>query len=201
VFAFHAFQSGFHQFIRLSGVWAGEAFETAPRFETDSRQITPKHHAKPAIIRDQRTRSVNKTDNLTKSAKPPPPFKSGRPSNSKRLLNLRFCQAESLDVLKEITRKEVRARVRHAHRRAVHLQVRITAGTTRRARHRGDAALGRAVSALWLSADPDLSQARGPRDEYRPGAPAVAPGGVTGPAASPATSYGPQAIHATLAWI
>jgi hypothetical protein len=41
--------------------------------ETNSRQITPKHHGKPAIIRDQRTRPVNKIDNFTKSAKPPSP--------------------------------------------------------------------------------------------------------------------------------
>ena len=40
---------------------------------TDSRQITPKHQGKPTIIRDQRTRPVNKIDNLTKSAKPPSP--------------------------------------------------------------------------------------------------------------------------------
>ena len=43
------------------------------RIETNSRQITPKHDGKPAIIRDQRTRPVNKIDNLTKSAKPPSP--------------------------------------------------------------------------------------------------------------------------------
>jgi hypothetical protein len=41
--------------------------------KTNSRQITPKHHGKPAIIRDQRTRPVNKIDNLAKSAKPPSP--------------------------------------------------------------------------------------------------------------------------------
>jgi hypothetical protein len=41
--------------------------------ETDSRQITPKHQGKPAIIRDQRTRPVNNIHNLTKSAKPPSP--------------------------------------------------------------------------------------------------------------------------------
>jgi hypothetical protein len=41
--------------------------------ETDSRQLTPKHHGKPAIIQDQRTRPVNKIDDLAKSAKPPSP--------------------------------------------------------------------------------------------------------------------------------
>jgi hypothetical protein len=43
------------------------------RFETDSRQITPKHQGTPAIIPDQRTRPANKIDNLAKSAKPPSP--------------------------------------------------------------------------------------------------------------------------------
>jgi hypothetical protein len=41
--------------------------------ETNSRQIAPKHHGKPAIIRDQKTRPVNKIDNFAKSAKPPSP--------------------------------------------------------------------------------------------------------------------------------
>jgi hypothetical protein len=38
-----------------------------------SRQITPKHQGRPAIIEDQRTRPVNKIDNPAKSPKPPSP--------------------------------------------------------------------------------------------------------------------------------
>jgi hypothetical protein len=41
--------------------------------ETNSRQLTPKHQGKAAIIRDQRTRPVNTIHNLPKSAKPPSP--------------------------------------------------------------------------------------------------------------------------------
>ncbi len=46
--------------------------------ETNSRQMTPKHHGRPAIIRDQRTRPVNKIDHFAKSANLHPRFKSGR---------------------------------------------------------------------------------------------------------------------------
>jgi len=53
---------------------AGRVCGSAPTVvETDSRQVTPKHQGKPGIIRDQRTRPVNKIDNLAKSAKPPSP--------------------------------------------------------------------------------------------------------------------------------
>jgi len=41
--------------------------------ETDSRQLTPKHDGRPAIIRDQRTRPANNIDNCSESAKPPSP--------------------------------------------------------------------------------------------------------------------------------
>ena len=53
--------------------WGGTSGEALFELETNSRRITPKHHGKPAIIRDQRTRPVNKIDNLAKSAKPPSP--------------------------------------------------------------------------------------------------------------------------------
>ena len=41
----------------------------AIELETNSRQITPKHHGKPTIIRDQRTRPVNKIDNFDEICK------------------------------------------------------------------------------------------------------------------------------------
>ena len=56
---------------------------TTGRPETNSRQLTPKHQGKPAIIRDQRTRPVNNIHNLTKSAKPPSPVQiRAAPPNS-----------------------------------------------------------------------------------------------------------------------
>ena len=49
-------------------MWPGYGRGRAARdrrsaFETDARQLTPKHHGKPTILRDQRTRPVNKIDN------------------------------------------------------------------------------------------------------------------------------------------
>jgi hypothetical protein len=42
-------------------------------FETNARQLTPKHGGRLATIRDQRTRPLNNIDNFAKSAKPPSP--------------------------------------------------------------------------------------------------------------------------------
>jgi hypothetical protein len=55
------------------GRCAGRNLGSGLELETNSRQLTPKHDGKPAIIRDQRTRPVNKIDNPAESAKPPSP--------------------------------------------------------------------------------------------------------------------------------
>jgi hypothetical protein len=57
--------------VKVNSAENGVSAET--RVETVSRQITPKHQGRPAIIRDQRTRPVNNIHTLTKSAKPPSP--------------------------------------------------------------------------------------------------------------------------------
>ena len=53
--------------------------ELSGGIETVSRQVMPKHQGRPAVIRDQGTKPANEIDNLTKSAKPPPPFGSDSP--------------------------------------------------------------------------------------------------------------------------
>jgi hypothetical protein len=53
----------------VPGQSLGSGVGTRDEFETASAQ----HQGKPAIIRDQRTRPVNKIDNFAKSAKPPSP--------------------------------------------------------------------------------------------------------------------------------
>src|SRR6185436_20129600 len=66
-------------------------------------------------------------------------------------------------------------RVRLTLRRPLDPGVPIAARRAGRASRGGDAPLGGAVSAVWLSPDSDLSEARGPRDEYRSDPPLVAP--------------------------
>ena len=57
------------------------------------------------------------------------------------------------------------------------------------------ATLAGAVSAVRLSDDPDLPGARGPRDERRPDASAVAPGGAAGAATAARAGAWPPAAH------
>ena len=109
-----------------------------------------------------------------------------------------------IDVLKEITRKKwwrTRApaagrvypitrsvrppRVRRTLGGAVDLGLSVAAGGAGCPRSDRDAPIGGPVSPLWVSPDPDLPETRGARDEPRSHASALAPGGVTGPAAAP----------------
>jgi putative transposase len=108
-----------------------------------------------------------------------------------------------LDVLKEITRKSGRRTCAPAagrrRRRAwpveppcvrlalggpVDIRLRISAEGARCPGDGCDARLGRSVSALWLSGDPDLPPAGGPCDECGADTSAPAPGGTAGASAS-----------------
>ena len=79
--------------------------------------------------------------------------------------------------------------------RAVDAGLSVAAGRARCAGGGGDAPPGRAVSAVRVSPDPDLLEARGPRDEHRSHASALAPGRPAGAAASASSTRGDRAGH------
>jgi hypothetical protein len=81
----------------------GRPAEGGGEVETDSRQITPKHHGEPAIIRGQRTRPVNKIHNPAKSAKPPSPVQI-RAALQFSCLNFIVCSSRAQSRASELSR-------------------------------------------------------------------------------------------------